>query len=96
MAARLKYPDNTDFPELTDEQLARMRPAHEVMPPAFFEAVKRKQGQRGPGKKPAKVLVSLRLEPDTLAIFKAEGQGWQKRISEVLDRAAKRRRISAG
>ncbi len=95
MAPKVKHPNETDFPELTDEQLAAMRPAREVMPPEFFAAVKRKQGQRGPGKKPAKVLVSLRLDPKTLAAFKAEGPGWQKRIGEVLARAAKRKKPAA-
>jgi uncharacterized protein (DUF4415 family) len=37
----------TNSPELSDEELASLRPAHEVMPPAFFEAVKRQQGSEG-------------------------------------------------
>ncbi|MBV9067027.1 MAG: BrnA antitoxin family protein, partial [Methylobacteriaceae bacterium] len=56
----------------------------EVHAPAFFEAVKRRQGQRGPGKKPAKVAVSLRIDPDTLAALKASGPGWQYRANEAL------------
>ena len=27
-----------DFPEMTDEELATMRPAKDVLPPAFFTA----------------------------------------------------------
>jgi hypothetical protein len=54
MAPRMKEkPEETDLLKLTDERLAAMRPAREVMPPQFFEMVRRKQGQRGPGKKPA-------------------------------------------
>ena len=95
MAPKVMHPNDTDFPELTDEQLDAMRPARAVMPPEFFEAVKRKQGERGPGKKPRKVLVSLRIDPETLEAFKAEGPGWQKRIGEVLARAAKRKKPAA-
>jgi uncharacterized protein (DUF4415 family) len=38
------YPDN---PELTDEQLARLRPARDVLPPEFFEAVAEHRQTRG-------------------------------------------------
>lgn len=76
--------DDDEFPVLTDEQLDRMRPAREVMPPAFFEAVKRKQGQRGPGKKPAKKAVTIRLDPGILDALKATGPGWQTRVNEAL------------
>jgi uncharacterized protein (DUF4415 family) len=86
---------NTDFPELTDEQLDAMRPAREVMPPEFFEAVKRKQGQRGPGKKPAKVFVSIRLDPLVVSTFKASGKNWQRDINDTLVRAVKRRQARA-
>ncbi len=35
-----------------------------------------------------KTLVSLRLDSDILAKYKAAGAGWQTRINEVLKRAA--------
>ncbi|TCR04237.1 hypothetical protein EDF70_102335 [Neorhizobium sp. JUb45] len=31
--------DSVDSPELTDEELARMRPAREVLPPEFFRSL---------------------------------------------------------
>ena len=37
-----------------------------------------------------KVLVSLRLDKDTVAAFRATGPGWQVRINETLMRSAKR------
>lgn len=37
-----------------------------------------------------KVPISLRVDPDTLDRFKATGDGWQARMNEALDRAAKR------
>jgi uncharacterized protein (DUF4415 family) len=95
MAPRMKEkPAETDFPELTDEQLAAMRPAREVMPPQFFETVRRKQGQRGPGKKPAKVPVSIRLAPRIIEAFKAGGKHWQGAINEALLRVIKRGRLA--
>ena len=45
---------------------------------------------RGPGKKPPKVLLSLRLPADVLAAWKATGPGWQTRIAEDLSRHAPR------
>jgi uncharacterized protein (DUF4415 family) len=81
-----------DAPELTDAELAEMRPAREVLPPEFFAMVTtRKPGQRGPGKKPAKVLLTLRVEPETLTALRARGPGWQRLASEVLRKAAKAR-----
>ena len=75
-------PDN---PELTDEQLQAMRPAREVLPPDLYEALtRRKPGQRGLARKPAKVSVTLRLDPDVVAAFKAGGAGWQTRINDAL------------
>jgi uncharacterized protein (DUF4415 family) len=35
-------------------------------------------------------LVSLRIDKDALAIFKATGPGWQGRINDTLKRSAKR------
>ncbi len=72
-------PDN---PELTDEELANLRPAREVLPPELYEAFKRKA--RGPQVAPTKQLVSLRLDPDVIAHFEAQGAGWQTRINKAL------------
>jgi len=74
-------PDN---PELTDEDFARMRPAREVMP-ELVEAYLR--AKRGKQKKPTKVLVSLRLEPEILDKLRADGPGWQTRANDILRRA---------
>jgi uncharacterized protein (DUF4415 family) len=41
---------------------------------------------RGPGKRPAKTAIQLRLPPDALARWKATGPGWQTRMAEVLVR----------
>jgi len=60
-----------DAAELTDEQLARMRPWREV------QAQARQTRQ-------AKQPISIRLSPEVLEHFKADGPGWQTRIDAVL------------
>jgi uncharacterized protein (DUF4415 family) len=75
-------------PEWTDIDFARARPAKDVLPARLYQAaVKRYRGQRGPQKKPVKKPVTLRLDPDILASYKATGRGWQSRINEVLRHA---------
>jgi uncharacterized protein (DUF4415 family) len=39
---------------------------------------------RGPGKKPPKEQVAIRLDPDVLAAFRAGGAGWQTRVNAAL------------
>jgi uncharacterized protein (DUF4415 family) len=41
--------DAVDSPELTDEELARSRPAREVLPPEFFRAIDEARRARGLG-----------------------------------------------
>jgi uncharacterized protein (DUF4415 family) len=48
------------------------------------DAVVRRPGQRGPGKKAKKVLLSLRYSPEVVEYFKSTGEGWQTRIDEAL------------
>jgi uncharacterized protein (DUF4415 family) len=74
-------PDN---PELTDEQLAEAKPFAEVFP-ELMESIKRARG-RPPVAQPRQH-VSLRLDADVVAKFKATGKGWQTRINEVLKAA---------
>lgn len=40
--------------------------------------------RRGPGKRPRKVAISVRLSPEVLAGLRATGRGWQSRIDSVL------------
>lgn len=52
---------------------------------AFFaQATVRHPGQRGSGKKPRKVLLSVRYSAEVVDYFKATGEGWQVRMDEVL------------
>ena len=47
-------------------------------------AKKRKPGQRGPGSRPAKVAINIRLSPEVLNAFKSTGAGWQTRVEGAL------------
>ena len=47
-------------------------------------AARRKPGQRGLGKRPAKVAINIRLSPDILNAFKATGDGWQTKVDLAL------------
>jgi len=44
----------------------------------------RRPGQRGRGRKPTKVLLSVRYSPEVVEFFKATGEGWQSRMDEAL------------
>jgi uncharacterized protein (DUF4415 family) len=79
----------SDNPELTDEELANLRPAREVLPPELYAALAAKR-QRGSQAAPTKRLVSLRLDADVIEHFKAQGPGWQTRINATLRRAMRR------
>jgi len=76
-AAAANDPDN---PPLSDAELAAMRPASEALP----QVVAAFRRRRGPGRKPRKQQITLRLDPDIIAFFRSTGRGWQTRINEVL------------
>lgn len=48
------------------------------------EATVRRPGQRGPGKKAKKILLSVRYSPEVVEYFKSTGEGWQTRMDEAL------------
>ena len=90
MAINAGIAADPDTWELTEEEMARSRPAIEVVP-HIVEAYRRgKLGRRTRGKQkaPLKVPVSLRLDPDVVEHFRATGRGWQTRINDTLRRAA--------
>jgi len=74
--------------ELTKADIARMRPATEVVP-EIVEAWRRSRGR--PPKAVTKQQVTLRLSPEVLAFFRKQGRGWQTRVDEVLSRYVKRK-----
>jgi len=68
---------DADNPEWTAADFASARPAAEMLPAGLIR-------RRGPGKRPAKVPVTLKLAPDALAALRNTGAGWQTRAAEVL------------
>ena len=69
-----------DAPEMTDEWFQRADLY-------YGDKLIRRGRPLGSG---TKVLVSLRLDKETVAAFRATGPGWQVRINETLMRSAKR------
>ena len=70
---------NPDVRPLDEKQLARMRPTSAA---GADDLNRRLRGR--PRLQAPKRLVSLRLDPDVVARFRATGPGWQSRINEVL------------
>jgi uncharacterized protein (DUF4415 family) len=96
--ARKPDPDLIDDenPEWTEEDFKRARPASEVLPPELYARLTaRRPGQRGAQKAPTKVAVTLRLDPEVVAAFKADGPGWQTRINQALKKVVARKAKAA-
>ena len=69
-----------DTQELGRDWFQGARPATEVVP----KVVERWRRTRGKQKAPTKEAVSIRLDQDVLAHYRASGRGWQSRINETL------------
>ena len=61
--------DFSDIPELTDEQIAQMKPSHLVNKNMW---------------KPQKKVLSIRIDADLLESLKASGNGWQTRLNDWI------------
>ncbi len=72
--------DNGEVRELTAEDLANFRPAHEVLPADLKKSI----GVRGPQKTPTKERITIRFSEEVLEHFRATGKGWQSRMDEAL------------
>jgi uncharacterized protein (DUF4415 family) len=81
----LTDPDN---PEWTEEDFARAKGPESLSPAelaAFPRTLARLRGR--PKLAAPKKAVSLRLDQDVLAYFRATGAGWQRRVNAVLRKA---------
>lgn len=79
-----KQPEyDDDAPELTDAELAEMRPAREVLSPEEFAAVSSVRRGRPPADDP-KISVTIRLDRAVVEAYRATGPGWQTRMNEWL------------
>ena len=66
--------------ELTSADMAKFKPAAEVMPPSL----RRKLGVRGPQKAPTKERITIRLTREVVQRFRESGDGWQTRVDAAL------------
>ena len=73
--------DAVNSPALTDDELAKLRPARDVLRPKLFEKLTKRRGTQ---KAPTKEAVSLCLDRDVVDHFRATGSGWQTKINEAL------------
>jgi uncharacterized protein (DUF4415 family) len=72
IAAEIKAFHNTDFSELTDDQLARLKPSHYRNMANY---------------KPIKKAVNVRVDADILEWLKTQGEGYQTRLNAILRKA---------
>ncbi len=77
--------DDDDLPEWSDEQFARAQLSinGKIVRPA--QGTLTRPGR--PTLEHPKLQVSLRLDPDVVARFRASGKGWQSRINAELRKA---------
>ncbi|CAG2149887.1 BrnA antitoxin family protein [Cupriavidus plantarum] len=82
-----------DARELTEDELARLRPASEVLPQLVgkgnTEALMKRRGRPALPADARKVALNMRVDRDVVDAFKATGDGWQTRINEILRAYAK-------
>ncbi len=67
------------------DEVARGKPFKEVLP-ELYESIRRSRGR--PRIEKPKEAVTLRLDPDVVARFKATGKDWRTRMAEALERAS--------
>jgi uncharacterized protein (DUF4415 family) len=77
-----------DARELTDAELARMRPAREVLPEILgqknADALMKRRGRPALSAEERKVPLNMRADPDVVEALRATGEGWQTRINDLL------------
>ncbi len=77
---RSPWTDPDDAPEITDEMLGRA---------TLYEGKKVIRRGRPPLGELPKTPITLRLDSDVIAAYRATGSGWQSRINADLRRAQK-------
>jgi uncharacterized protein (DUF4415 family) len=70
----------SDNPELTEVDVAGLRPFGEALP----ELAAKLRRARGAQVAATKVSTTIRLSPEVVGYFKGGGRGWQSRIDEAL------------
>jgi uncharacterized protein (DUF4415 family) len=78
-----------DNPEWTEADFARAFRGDQLPPHILAAFGKGKRGRPvGTTKPDAKKSITLRLDPDVIAAWRASGPGWQARMNEALRAAA--------
>jgi uncharacterized protein (DUF4415 family) len=84
----LSHLDEDDAPELTPELAARLKPIGEVPELEDLAELVRKGGRPLLPEEVRKRRVTIMLDPDVIAHFRAGGRGWQTRVNAALRKAA--------
>jgi uncharacterized protein (DUF4415 family) len=71
---------NGEVRELAAEDMAKFKPAAEVLP----SSLRNKLGVRGPQKTPTKERITIRLSREVVEQFRESGEGWQTRVDAAL------------
>jgi uncharacterized protein (DUF4415 family) len=90
--SKRKINDRTDDnPPWGEAEFSRAQPAEEVLPELFSKSTVAKMIRpRGRPKSPnAKTALKLRIDPDIVNAYKAQGDGWQTRMNDALRDYAK-------
>lgn len=82
--SRTDWEEVNDNPEMTEAEIAELRPFREVFPD-LADAIDRKLGR--PKAESPKKAISIRLDQEVIDRFKASGDGWQSRMNEALRKA---------
>lgn len=77
-----------DAPELTPEMMAQAKSIFEIPELADLADLVRKGGRPLLHDEVRKRRVTIMLDPDVIAHFKASGKGWQTRVNAALRKAA--------
>lgn len=92
MSRKRRNPERSsrDNPVGTEDTFKRAYPAQKVLPKLLGSAAAKEMLKpRGrPKLANARVAISIRLPPETLAKWKATGPGWQTRMAEILKRVS--------
>ena len=76
--------EDPDNPEWTEQDFKNARPFAEVFP-ELAESIRRARGR--PALENPKKQVTLRLDSEVVAKYRASGRGWQSRINDILRKA---------
>ena len=79
-------PFDPDSPEWTEADFTRAKAEEHLLPPVLQAWLKRSRGR--PRLEVTKTEVKLRLDPDVVERFRADGPGWQSRMNAALRKAA--------